>query len=72
MKANWTNRRKILTKSELRHLTKDAGCHTKAQFQNVINKHTEWRKENEHLAFSEPCWDCRFIAEKLDMKAKEK
>lgn len=68
MKANWTNRRKILTKSELRHLTKDAGCTTKVGFQRTINSQAEWKKQ---FPETEPCWDCRFIAEKLGMKAEK-
>ena len=68
MKANWTNRKKILTKKEMKHLTKDAGCNIKAAFQRTIDTHAIWRKENPG---TEPCWDCRQIAEKLGMEAKK-
>jgi len=68
MKANWTNRKKILTKKEMKHLTKDAGCSTKAAFQRTIDIHAQWRKNPE---WQEPCWDCRFIAGKLGMKAED-
>ncbi len=67
IKPNWTNRKKFLTKAEMKHLSIDAGCRTKAQFQNTINLHKKWRKEN---IDPEPCWDCRFIAEKLEMKGE--
>ena len=68
-KINWTNRKKILTKKEMHHLTNDAGCRTKTAFQRTIDRHDAWRKRNP--ANPEPCWDCRGIAEKLEMKAEE-
>ena len=66
-KANWTNRKKVLTKKEFKHLSKDAGCRTKTAFQNTINIQAQWRKDNPNNP--DPCWDCKFIAEKLGMVA---
>ena len=66
MKPNWTNRKKFLTTKELKHLAKDAGCFTKQQFQDTINMHEYWRKKDPE--FSDPCWDCKFIAKKINMK----
>ena len=68
MNPNWTNRKKVLTKAEMKHLTKGADCRTKQQFQNTINTHEKQRKENPKNP--DPCWDCRFIAKKLNMKAE--
>ena len=67
MKANWTNRKKVLTKDELEHLTKGAGCRTKQQFQNTIDTHEKWRKENPENP--DPCLECNLIAKKLGMKS---
>jgi len=71
-KVNWTNRKKVLTKKEMKHLNKDAGCRTKSDFQNTINMQAQMRKDNQKFEAHrnlEPCWDCRVIAEKLNMKA---
>lgn len=65
MNINWTNRKKILDKRELNHLHNDAGCKTKAQFQNTLKIQHEWRLENPDNP--EPCWDCLWIAGKLNM-----
>jgi len=67
MKTNWTNRKKILTKKEMEHLAKDANCRTKSAFQNTINIHAQWRRANPN---TEPCWDCKSIADKLGMKGE--
>lgn len=69
MKQNWTNRKKLLTKAEMSHLTNVAGCRTKAQFQATINDHNKSRKGN--FGGPDPCWDCRQIARKLGMEATD-
>ena len=66
MKVNWTNRRKILTLKELRHLHLVAGCKTKAKFQHTIDWQDECHKINPEG--TEPCRDCRQIAVKLGMR----
>ncbi len=67
MKANWTNRKKILTKAEIKHLTHETACRTKAQFQDTINAQEKMRKEFPDPRV-EPCWDCRAIAKKLNIE----
>jgi len=62
MKRTWTNRKKILNKSELNHLHNEAGCRTKAQFQHTINMHKKWGVHQ--------CVECWSIARKLGMKAE--
>ena len=66
MKPNWTNRKKFLTKAEMKHLSVDAGCRTQAQFQNTINVQKKTRDADSDPRI-EPCWDCRSIAKKLEM-----
>ena len=63
---SWANRKRLLTKAELHHLTNHAGCKTKAQFQNTINKQQKMRTADRNPRV-EPCWDCRFIAKKMHM-----
>lgn len=65
---NWTNRKKFLNKTELNHLSVVAKCRTKAQFQHTINDQEKKRKENNFDPRLEPCWDCKNIARKLNMK----
>jgi len=60
----WENRKKLLTKNDLKHLVKNAGCTTKEAFQRTIDAHAEWRSNTPDI---EPCWECRFIADKLRM-----
>ena len=64
----WTRRRWILTEDEFKHLNDVAGCKTQEAFQRTIDQHDEWRMANP--GGIEPCWECRFIAVKLNMKAK--
>ncbi len=68
MKVNWTNRKKILTKAEMKHLTNDAGCNTKTAFQSTINSQQRARERDPDPRV-EPCWDCRSIARKLEIEA---
>jgi hypothetical protein len=51
---------KKLSKKELAHL-KEQGIHTNWDWQQTLKKQAEFRA----LGGSEPCWDCREIAEKL-------
>ena len=57
-----------LTEAEQMHVLMDAGCKTQEAFQRTIDQHDEWRMANP--GGIEPCWECRFIAVKLNMKAK--
>ena len=68
MKKCWSNRKKLLTKEEFDHLELDAGCLNKDAFQRTIDKHEEWRMARP--GDPDPCWECRNIAIKLNMKAK--
>ena len=52
--------------SELKHL-KEMGITSLKAFQQTTNYQQKMRKEYPNS--SEPCWECRFIAKKLNMKA---
>ena len=67
---NWTNRKKLLTKTEMRHLT-DAKCFTKTAFQWTIDIHAR-RRMVQSKADIEPCFICKRIAKKLGMEGKAK
>ena len=53
-----------LTKKEMKHLRTDANCRTLEQVKNTVEQHEEWRKE---FPKTEPCWDCKVIAQKLGL-----
>jgi hypothetical protein len=58
---------KKLNKKELRHL-KDKGLNHTFCFQNAVNYMEEWRalqREKYGKVQCEPCWECKFIAQKL-------
>ncbi len=55
---------KKLRVSELKHL-KECGITSLRVFQDVINAQQKLREK--YPNHSEPCWDCRFIADKLNM-----
>lgn len=54
--------RSKLTKAELRHITDDAGCRTLYQLKRNFEGQAQMRIDNPEI---EPCWECKFIAEKL-------
>ncbi|KKL67516.1 hypothetical protein LCGC14_2134170 [marine sediment metagenome] len=61
--------KKVLTKKEQRHLTKDANVHSMATFIRSRKKQDEMREESlargVPIGLAEPCWDCAHIAVKL-------
>lgn len=59
-KPLWKN----LTKKEVKHLH-GQGVTSLRQFKNVAAKQAEKRRE--FPTNSEPCWDCRYIARKLEI-----
>lgn len=63
---NWTNKKKFLTKAEMKHLAETTKG-TKQSFQINIKMHKKWRKE---FPKTKPCWTCRDIARKLEIEAE--
>jgi hypothetical protein len=64
---------KKLTKKELGHL-KNEGLNNTFLFQQNVNRLEELRKEQRKRfgkVTCEPCWDCKFIARKLGVKAED-
>lgn len=55
--------RKVLTKAEQRHLTKDAGINSMAAMQRQV----DFMKEVEPVTPSTVCFDCWHIARKLKL-----
>lgn len=53
-----------LTKKELEHL-KDNGILTLREFKIVAEKQ---KCDRSDMSGYEPCWDCRFIAKKLELR----
>ncbi len=58
---------KKLTKEERKHLN-NSGCRHISQFQRTINEQHKQRLENPNV---EPCFECKWIAEKLEIKPEE-
>ena len=54
-----------LTKKELKHLRKDAGCRTLQQVKDTVKQHEKWRKE--FPKNPDPCFDCFIIGQKLGL-----
>jgi hypothetical protein len=53
---------KKLTKTELHHMTKEAGCITTKELEETFAFHAKCRAEG---AKTEPCFECKAIARKL-------
>lgn len=61
---------KDLTKKEHQHL-REMGITTLKQFKANAAKQARLRKDFPRPAYSEPCWDCRGVAEKLGLPITE-
>lgn len=57
---------KDLTKKERKHL-REMGITTLKGFKRNAEMQADRRKEFPFPEFSEPCWDCRAIAKKLEL-----
>jgi len=61
-----------LTKKELSHLRKEAGCRTLAATKKTFDTQAKMRKKSEAeglpVGMAEPCWDCLTIARKLGLR----
>lgn len=56
--------KKVLTKKEQRHLTKDAGVNSMAAFLRTRKNQLELKQGT----LIEPCFECRHIAKKLGLE----
>jgi len=60
----WNDR---LTKTERRHL-RESGCLTLAAFVRTVEAQKATRRANNDNPALEPCWECRRIAQKLNLE----